>query len=426
MAINTMAFSYRLHGATQASRTFMDFVEEDCDCQLSFAQQEAIINSLSNDSCPSGKSGVSRFSFFSTGTCVDMETVSKYLPTSVRNRVLYRYRLEQNDTMLQAVYVHNPTKRKASVQRPPQGDNANKAARTQTHASPSEPPPLDFHPPSPSPSSSPYMKFVCNMVENGTLLWRIHRPQLDVIAMNDISLEGEGRFLSNKFVHVWRRSSDQGISYFCKCNMHDILMRSQHQSNADHACVHVRFFQENIEPRYSSLFTEDFMGDTPIDRKLQHALQYLNVAVVRLDSDSLYHRFSVMSEESVAVVRLQHNRVSCLNGECRSHIGHTRKLRYIDDPCSCPHITALCANKEVWASLVPLLLTSPDDESSEPEDGDADNADDIGPTLESPGDADDMGPTLESPGPTNQVHWCMHCIDQQATQNVDTHLNSIL
>ena len=71
--------------------SFEKFVMYQANSRISLEEQETIINSLPNDSITQGRTNIPYDSYFSTGTIVendDIITHSKYIPSSVRNKIL--------------------------------------------------------------------------------------------------------------------------------------------------------------------------------------------------------------------------------------------------------------------------------------------------------------------------------------------------
>ncbi len=313
--------------------------------------------------------------YFSTGSATEAvrgKAFSKYTPTSVRNRVLYYWRLGKGADALNALEEHSSVTVQRKRQRQSEG-----AVRTSKKAHSATELPFEederADPISSLPhATTPYMKFVQNVLgEAGVLKWRVHATGMDVVAMNDVDLES-GHFMKNRFIHLYRRTpEDSEAVYFCTCSMYSTVLHMEKRSGENgNACCHIRFFNDHLIPYYSALFYQHGQTTevpcTPIGQKIRDSTVSCNVPVVRLDSSKTHHRFSVLSNDlsSCAVVTLQGGRFSCLFGQCKSQKGHTRKAQKIDGTV-CEHLKSLNANQEQWNKLCPFNVESDDEESAE-------------------------------------------------------------
>ena len=345
--------------------SFEKFVMCQANSHISLEEQETIINSLPNDSTPQGRASIAHDAYFSTGTIVendDIMTRSKYIPSSVQNKILYYWRLNALDDILQTLLHVKSTQEKKS--RESFASQRHSRRTTSTFECPD--PQYDFEPVTHAvqEETTPYVKFLQHLVgQSGVLKWRIHSHDLDTIAMNDIDLE-TGCFVKNHFAHVFRTVSSEttNITHTCTCRMYST---TQQMEGHGQTCCHVRFFTEEIEPQFNALWSHNVLlpAQTPIQKKIRDALQEANVSVVRLDSDPRYHRFSVLTPDmsSCTVVILQGNYVSCQSGRCRATKGHSRKIIKISDPSNCQHLQAMYANEELWSHLYNSQYDSDDD-----------------------------------------------------------------
>jgi hypothetical protein len=202
--------------------------------------------------------------------------------------------------------------------------------------------------------TSPFQIFCENIVgKNGLLKWRIHSPDLDVIAMNDVSVDS-GIFKTNHFVHV----SLVGKSNFvCSCQIFTLsLQMPNYPSTNAINCTHVRFFSEIIMPKYLYLFSGSSIP-TPhstLDSKLIAAIYSLNIPVLKIDNDVSHHRFSVLSNDlnSASFVTLSGKRAACMDGKCRATCGKSRKVSGLGDDSSCQHLRAMNNHQELWMPLI--------------------------------------------------------------------------
>ena len=257
----------------------------------------------------------------------DIMTRSKYIPSSVRNKILYYWQLNALDDILQTLLHVKSTQEKKS--RHSCASQRHSRRTTSTFECPDSQ--HDFEPVTHAvqEETTPYVEFLQHLVgQSGVLKWRIHSHDLDTIAMNDIDLD-TGCFVKNHFAHVFHTGSSEttNITHTCTCRMYST---TQQMEGRGQTCCHVRFFTEEIEPQYDALWSHDILlpAQTPIQKKILDALQEPNVSVVRLDSDRRFHRFSVLTPDmsSCTVGILQGNYVSCQSGRCRATKGHSRKI----------------------------------------------------------------------------------------------------
>ncbi|XP_072030816.1 uncharacterized protein [Amphiura filiformis] len=209
-----------------------------------------------------------------------------------------------------------------------------------------------------------FIKFVHHLLSEGCLQWRIHSEDIDVIAMNDVNLDSAS-FKKNQFVHVYRSKCSQQnqVSYFCNCQMQSLVTAI----NQDNTCFHIRFLNKYVDPLYDMLFdSPSRIHQTHLNVKIQGSLQSLNIPVFRLDRDSAFHKFSVLSHDlkSCSVVNFNRNIFSCLSGKCKtSPSGHSRKIKDIDSDAVCEHLKNIHQNREQWQCL--CHATDDDDDSGE-------------------------------------------------------------
>jgi hypothetical protein len=320
-----------------------------------FRIQEEIINSFSNDSITQRKSDCyAHKMYMSTGNATkrndEGDIVSKYLPTSLRNRILYFWRKSDYTKVFELI---SPDSESCVPKSSARKRSAARTNKEHQHFDTSEETHLNNMPSYPF---SPFVKFQQLLVgKDGIFKWRIHNVNTDVFAMNNIDINS-GNLQKNQFVHVWRWSASEGRNepnYFCQCSMYAAASRMSGFENTASRCCHVRFLHQCVEPIYASLFSPTSVTKTPMMSKIENSLESLNVPVVRLDNDKQFHRYSVLSSNmlSCSIVNLQGNRLSCKDGKCRSMKGHTRKISSLGDQTNCEHLVYMSANKEQWQQL---------------------------------------------------------------------------
>lgn len=342
--------NHRLHRNLSPALSFENVVEQYHDQTLSLQDQEHVINSLSNDSCSNrGVESARRVNYFSTGSATKISDKSKYIPTSLRNKVIY-YDRQYDNKMICKLLCLNPVEHHRTKQRSTPRSSTSAPRPTANTVSYD-----DFNeeiPPDPISLLAPLTPFEMYAQEivgqHGVLKWRIHSHDNDVIVMNDIDISN-GMFLRNSFVHFKRQKTQNDILYTCTCRMAETVRRMQDGGH----CCHERFFILHLEPIFPNLFNRNDLPDTPIGNKIRSSLFHVNHGVVKLGENNRFHRFSVMDLDlNCAIVKLESHRFSCQNGRCRAERGHTRKIPNIEDGNTCTHIQALWANNEIWRPLV--------------------------------------------------------------------------
>ena len=376
---------HRLHGTIIKRQGFIDMIDNfDQAAPLTFLKQEELINAIPNNASVNGSfNGVSQYAHFS-------HSHSKYRPTSMRNKILYHWNNHQQELALSLLFPGGGIdfKRKSpSII----STSSTKSARTHVLSSVDEH--VGAHSYSHESESTPYFRFMLNMIESGgTLKWRIHASDMDVIAMNGVSLDAGGKFQHNQFIHMFRRVSAGKVTYSCICEMYQVLLRSD-PNRQDAMCVHIKFFTDCVEPIYQTLFSSAAsLGDTPIYLKVQASLPYLNVGAIRLDNSKNCHRFSVISGDmqNAAILTMNNGRVSCLNGRCIALKGRSRKVVNISNASNCEHLHTLGAHSDIWSSLI--QTPEIDDDDDDDDDDDNNNND------------HNENPTEDSSDASNKVH----------------------
>ena len=186
------------------------------------------------------------------------------------------------------------------------------------------------------------------LLEKGVVAWRLHEVDRDLVVMSDVDVKS-GRLLINSFVHITRKSGPQ---YQCECDMYRILGNI----NEEPTCMHIKFFMDYIEPCYSDIFLPQNDSDSFLLRTLKSSWEYQGQNVIRLDHDTQYHRFSVLTSDaprSYSIVYMEKNRLSCKGGLCSSRKGHKRKEQRLGSPDDCPHLQMIAQHREVWRHLLP-------------------------------------------------------------------------
>jgi hypothetical protein len=349
--------TYITNHLTTLPKSFAEIIHQTSSQHpLSFQQQEIIINSLPNDSASGSRRGLLRSSYFSVGSQKPNSfSRPKYLPTSVRNKILFHFTHSEHDKIKSILASLNEP-----IQLSPKRAQQSSSRTREHHSSdqvqlPDMPHTFELPEISNSSSSStPYIRFLNNIVEgNGTLEWRIHTPKTDIIVINDIDIT-PNIFQKNSFVHLTRSVNHTHILYDCKCNMFNVLNRTTSYESSTGDCLHIRLFKEHIEPIYDKLFSDSSsIILTPLKSKIVQSLQSLNIPIRHLGCYAKFHKYSVVSQNffSCAIVKLHENRISCTSGLCLSKKGHSRKIKIIHEG-GCEHLKTMADHNEIWQSHI--------------------------------------------------------------------------
>lgn len=214
--------------------------------------------------------------------------------------------------------------------------------------------------------SGMYKSFKQKVVEGGTLYWRIHDQDQDLLAISAYSSD-TGELLPQSFEHVQRLVDGNEVLYVCTCPTYGMILSMGSEAlNADDVlsedvtCMHCRFIREEIEPYVEDLFNNAADNNASrIRQKLVEAKVSIGTGVVQLNKGPCTLKFSVRSRETstCSLVHLSDGFLACQSGECQAlglkHRRSTNRLLSLEEAASvCPHLDAMLANKEVWAGTM--------------------------------------------------------------------------
>ena len=172
--IQQRADHHFLHRILPVKTSFEKFVMCQANSRMSLEEQETIIISLPNDSTPQGRTNNPYDAYFSTGTIVendDIMTRSKYIPSSVRNKILYYCRLNALDDILQTLLHVKSTQEKKS--RHSCASQRHSRRTTSTFECPDSQ--YDFEPVTHAvqEETTPYVKFLQHLVQCTLVSWHL-------------------------------------------------------------------------------------------------------------------------------------------------------------------------------------------------------------------------------------------------------------
>ena len=189
-----------------------------------------------------------------------------------------------------------------------------------------------------------------------------------MFVMNDYSYDSDTfKFHSNSFVHVTRVNPSHSACpastcvcenelclYTCECRGYRLLCSSGYPA----VCLHTKFLMEHVFSSQSQMEIIRGAECNPSDPALLAMLKRSvstcsGRSVVRIDEDSRYHRFSVLSDASPSLVNLDLNSFKCMRSVCQAKKGSKRKVKYISDQDVCEHLRLMNNNKDMWENLMP-------------------------------------------------------------------------
>ena len=196
--------------------------------------------------------------------------------------------------------------------------------------------------------------YVHQQLSIGSVIWRFHSCNKDVILMNSYDLD-TGYIQPTKFVHI--DIENQSI-VTCKCPASRMITNLSQGTTAGLCCMHSRLVKQFLLPNYSQLST-----NTPplqnIVNVLFNAFKLPKPQVVQIGSTSAgILKFSVRGSDSTyEFVHLTDNgsNIACQSGRCTILMGLTsrkkcRKLLTIDQRQNlCPHLEIMLECAEQWS-----------------------------------------------------------------------------
>ena len=345
------------------------------------------------------------------------DSTGKYKPTSLRNLVLFHHRESNYQAIFNLINkFRNPESSSSSITVDKSEPNLNHPADDiiimprQRSIRPKRKPLTEedilrnirqvnphFTAQNRASESSLFDQYKTSQVETGKLFWRIHKPDLDVVCMNDVSMNN-GAFLDSSYIHLSRLIQANELKYQCTCSLYTTLIQlatlndqDVEVDTANIRCCHIRFFQEVIEPDYEIYFSNhSFQQPTKSQNAILEAIRFLETTVCSLPSSLRTKKFSVVPKDkrNCRFVNYSKNRLACQSGECSSIYGFsTRKTLYLDKTENlCPHLEAMKENKDVWLGGNNIVYEEEEEEEDINLEMDNDEDDDIEELLQNPAD----------------------------------------
>ena len=244
---------------------------------------------------------------------------------------------------------------------------------------------------------------------DGTILWRKHSEESDVVIMSDYSLT-TGVLLPQEFVHV-TAFSDEGCLYTqCTCKaydrMHNIASLGEDLAEGEvsalspnSTCMHCRFYQEYLQGAFGGNLEEN----THLFSKFSSTLdQMANPLVLLGEANPSVSKFSVFGDGTYSVISVLLNpngtrQAGCSQGTCSNNLKNkktipkTVSLDQLEHHVCC-HLNTFFANFEFVRECLPFL-------GEEEDQGDSNS---VSPAVEV--NSQDAG--ILGCNPTTNVYFC--------------------
>ena len=275
-----------------------------------------------------------------------------------------------------------------------------------------------------NPQRSLFSSFSEELSTKGTVLWRIHQEEENVVLMSDID-PTTWRLKPNALATITATPGDQDrINVKCTCqvyqHMQDTALLGAHRDAPDSldavdgvvlpedfTCMHCRFYREALLPGMQEIFSQN-NATSNLLIKVQLTAGLVNNPVVLLGDPGTTTKFSVLGNSSLALVHANMTStglfVKCQSGLCGSHINNKGRripqrvdaMQVLQQGGVCPHVHTLLANIEVVRDALPEYFVEDPDLDADFEEGDTDYPDvDVG---DAPGAQADPEPL---PDPVN-------------------------
>ena len=113
----------------------------------------------------------------------------------------------------------------------------------------------------------------------GTIAWRFHSSEQDIILLNSYSSK-DGVWLPSTYSHLCVHHFDDGNVLMCDCEMYKILAAQATGEALDSSgitCMHARFYCDVIQPHQHELFRDLQLPVSNIMQKLMTSVSFSNL-----------------------------------------------------------------------------------------------------------------------------------------------------
>ena len=248
------------------------------------------------------------------------------------------------------------------------------------------------------PQRSLYTLFTETMLTRGTIVWRNHTGEKDLIVLSDYC-EKSGQVKALDFVHVEASYPDvETVLMTCSCKIYKYMqgraLKMAHLQRSQDAvldenftCMHCRFFKEFMYPIRNSF--GDPERTSQLHQKIQSSLGGLNNPLILIGSanSNSTTKFSAWGQDWSSFVHIhfgpQGCYARCQSGMCKALGSHIRTgnglpkgvsldvmkdnplMRHSKDFCA--HLVTLYSNLEVLYNLFPDYFGPQEEEDDEEE-----------------------------------------------------------
>ena len=114
---------------------------------------------------------------------------------------------------------------------------------------------------------------------NGTIAWRHHGEDLDVLIFSDYNSE-DGSCCPTMFSHLTVYHFNEEHIHVCDCSMYKLLTTvagSEALDSTGVTCMHVRFFIEIVQPNFNQIFSSNPINVGHAINKVRTSLQFISL-----------------------------------------------------------------------------------------------------------------------------------------------------
>lgn len=227
-----------------------------------------------------------------------------------------------------------------------------------------------------------YKSFSEQLVTDGTIQWRSHDDDMDIVVMSDMNPD-TGYLKPSNYVHVTSMTDNTGeVLLKCTCAIYKMIQRSEKKKvvNApephfeqsenpeesilasNFTCMHCRFYREHLAKCFES-FSQTPNSLTTPEKLVQESLAFMAEPVILLGDviPNTTTKFSVKGHGSYSVIHISFNQGLCLakcsQGICGAQMRNKKKIPKAvslgESDKLCSHLNTLFCNINVLKDYFP-------------------------------------------------------------------------
>ncbi len=222
---------------------------------------------------------------------------------------------------------------------------------------------------------SRFTRFCEELTAHGTIQWRKHSMEEDVLIMSDYC-ESTGKLKSLDYVHITASHHEPGTLLIkCDCKVYKFMQStalkklhlSLHENSVldeNFTCMHCKFYKQHLHAVRAEIHSQN--TGSQLHTKVQQTLGLLNDPVVLLGQayTNATTKLSVVGQETCQQVNINFTPkgcfVRCQSGMCQSIHDKGRKIpknlsleHLIKNSLGCDHLHTLYANAEKLREYFP-------------------------------------------------------------------------